>query len=217
MQQLTDRQKKLVFGYIRNILDINIPEIFVCVCCVFYWEEWYKGIDLWNKHLIAPCYKISGNKLKKPTFSSGGAFLSKKIKSGRHYWTFKINKYSCHSIHIGIFNLRHIHNLDIKRILGSFASPPYFVKWKGYVFDCAYGRINNPKYHPWDDYAVKCRQGCIITMYVDFYDMTLSFSINGKDYGISHAIKKSEYSAAMCFESIQTEIEIIEYGKSQLN
>ena len=41
--------------------------------------------------------------------------------------------------------------------------------------------------------GAKVKEGDIICIFLDFINLWLSYSINGKDYGIAFKIKKSKY------------------------
>ncbi len=52
----------------------------------------------------------------------------------------------------------------------------------------------------------------IIEMIADFDSLTLSFIINGTDYGKSHDIKQAKYRAAVTVYYPECSIELLEYS-----
>ena len=62
-------------------------------------------------------------------------------------------------------------------------------------------------------YGNECKINDIITMILDLNNLTLSYKINDKDYGIAFAdIENTEYRAAFYTDLPDTEIELVHSG-----
>ena len=54
-------------------------------------------------------------------------------------------------------------------------------------------------------YGEKCESGSTISIRVDFNELAVSYTINGKDYGKTFKLRSSsEYRVAVCFYGIRS-------------
>ena len=69
---------------------------------------------------------------------------------------------------------------------------------KGYAYSISAGkRTTVSGGHSDTEYGVKCCHGDIVEMILDFDELSLSFKVNGKDYGKSHGVTQDKYRAAI--------------------
>ena len=151
------------------------------------------------------------------------SFCKRIVDSGHHEWRFKIRKISGELI-IGIWRVS-------EAVTSSYITTENFVYQCGdsYGFSARNGvksRSAGGQYYPnarsryysfpyqpyreWegDEYGEKCGKKTIIEMILDFDDLSLKYKINGKDYGVSHKIRKGLYRAAvyMCLEGDRVDL-----------
>ena len=69
------------------------------------------------------------------------------------------------------------------------------------------------KWTDFDSYGCKVKSGDIICIFLDFISLSLSYSVNGKDYGIAFKIKKSKYRLAISSKWSGDSIELLEYSR----
>ena len=80
---------------------------------------------------------------------------------------------------------------------------------------CALNKYN--KANEWTDkssYSEWVYEGDIICIFLDFINLSLSYIINGKDYGIAFKIKKSKYRLAISSYYKNDSIELLEYSRN---
>merc|ERR1712228_112001 len=132
------------------------------------------------------------------------AFMRNVINHGINRWTFRINVYEgWGNVMIGLWDLkykyRHIH---IGK--GCFTS---------YVYDYAYAEINDyeegDSWSGGNTYGVKCKQGSIIQMIVNFNDLTIKYIIDEVDCGKAFDIESAEYKCAVTLYPKGTQIELL--------
>merc|ERR1712228_106897 len=59
-------------------------------------------------------------------------------------------------------------------------------------------------------YGIRCVAGDIVKMILDFDNLSLSFNVNGIDYGKSHIITQGKYRAAVYMYCSGDEIQLLE-------
>ena len=208
--------KLLVFGYSRRIqrqlprnnVYYNIPSTIYMICIMYYVT--FK--DEWNPDLKQFFMTINGNRLssKPNSWGSGRAFLQNIVSKGRHEWIFKIHKFMHirSGASIGIWNMKH----DPKGVLncgtGTDANRAYL-----YLFTDRKLNIHEKKYGltGYNTYGKKCEPGAIISIHVDFNDLTVWYTINGRDCGKAFDIKPGEYSVFFASASMVFDIELLKY------
>merc|ERR1712233_165611 len=111
-----------------------------------------------------------------------GAFMQNVAEHGINRWTFRINVYEgWGNVMIGIWDTKHdekyyLNNMHIGKGMR-----------KAYVYDYAYAEISEyEELDSWSGggtYGVKCKQGAIIQMIVNFNDLTMKYIIDQVDCG----------------------------------
>ena len=129
------------------------------------------------------------------------------VSKGRHEWKFKIHKLSGGGS-VGIWNMKY----DPKPILLKGIAEE---AERAYAFLLNGARLNvHDKAHEWteyESYGQVCQSGGTISMLVDFNKLTMSFEINGKNYGKAFDISKGEYCAVMTTNDPNVKIELLSY------
>ena len=161
------------------------------------WDPNFKGNDM----------AINGNIVeltKTPHCQS--AYLKQEVSNGVHHWIFKIvslKHYDYYTHHIGIRGTNSTGN-----------ALQYFMRGNpAYSFCCSQGRLLGPKGQLTNaNYGIKCKSGDIVEMFCDFNEMTLRYSVNGKDYGIAFEnIQKCAYKAAINLRTPQEAVEFLSH------
>eukprot|EP01083_Nonionella_stella_P166912 559536_1 len=154
-----------------------------------------KNEDKWCKTYLHKEFKINNNIIQKTqTITRCTAFLSNVVDKGKHGWKFKFIGDSASPLCVGIWcDNMNVNDHHLSNYLGKFAN-------SAYVFDlwAAATNICNASDSWTDDntYGRRVCSGDVISMYVDFNSLSLSFAINATNYGISHKIKNNKYRAA---------------------
>ena len=81
--------------------------------------------------------------------------------------------------------------------------------------DCCLNKYN--KADEWTDkysYGFRVWSGSIICIVLDFNKLSLSYTINGTDYGVAFKIKKSKYRLAVSSRHKKDSIELLEYSQN---
>ena len=122
------------------------------------------------------------------------AFCKNIVNEGLCHWKFRIKKRSENSRNwafvIGIWSTK------------TTKEPPrntYFTKDRSsYAFVADSAKMVNESGGGFgNDYGVKCKEGDIIDMYLDFNNLTLRYCINDKDYGVACNVDNASYRAAV--------------------
>ena len=222
LKRVNLRNKLLLDGYFRNcqkelfqveMIDnayFNIPEISKSICLLYYGLS-----DAWDPKYVGDTYKLLDNQTIKHVGEEGfgnvkSAYGTAIISDGEYHWKFTIKKYSAGantwSIVIGIWKTT------------SSPTPPiehytWFTRYgNGYGFVLGDGKLvvlrgntsENTKYAK--DYVAA--DGDIIDMYLDLNKATLSYTINGTDYGVARNVERTSYRAAViaCYPGSTIEI-----------
>lgn len=191
------KSKFTVFGYIHEHESLQkskkkiykIPLLIQYLCLGYY-----DSSDKWDK---SHC-KIDKNIANITSYENKSAFLTNIISKDKYKWKFKIQSLSINA-HI-FFSIR------------PFISETNYNTLPEYVFCGATGsrailidEKTDTKVH---DYGTKCKQNDIIEMILDLNKNTLSFIINGINYGIAfNNILNTQYRAIVdCCSSARIEL-----------
>eukprot|EP01084_Bolivina_argentea_P054290 99606_1 len=174
-----------------------VPQVIIDLLMDFYGH--FKLHDTWSIRSLHKDLSIRNNTI---TYCGNhcnyrSAFLSQLNSSGIHIWRFQINNISKNTRHlIGILkvykNTKFLNGVRVSDGLNlkllpltntEFLTKPY----SGYGYYTGKGVRSNPNrpYEFGSDYGVKCKNGDMITMIVNFDNLTLSYRVNGVDHGIA--------------------------------
>ena len=198
--------KDLVNGYIRYLLEglsTDIPQIINVICCLFFYRT-----EEWDANLTHDALEITDDILThKGANGFSSAFMRNVIDHGINRWTFRINSYNnWGNVMIGIWNLSH--DIELNKHIGR-------EKLSSYVYDYAYAEINEQEEDDsWsgkDTYGVRCNQGSIIKMIVNFNDMTIQYVIEEVWYGKAYDFAPGKYKCAVTFFPKGSQIELLSF------
>lgn len=213
-ESINQQTKDLVNGWIRlNTLknkDKLIPKCVNQICCIFFCVT----SDVWNMELMSEVFTTDPNndKLLHHSGVTGlrSAFLTNIVSFGKHCWTFKIINYGPYNLMFGIWNLESL--VPTKAALDTYIGS---VANTAYVFDFGFAELNIYDTNSWTGaytYGQQCEIGSIIKMNLNMDDLTLSYCINDKDYGIAFQhIENTKYSAIITSFANQNCVELIKY------
>ena len=189
LDRINQARKDTVTGFIRRTKNKHIPEEIIHICMLFY-----ALVDQFDPK----CVDSALIKLNEETqsvihikdYGQTSAYLTNIVDSGRHEWKFKI------------VQRRDVMLIGIWRV-GENVSPPlntYFTNGhdKGYAYSLSAGKRTTIRGgHSDSKYGVKGTDGDIVDMVLDFDKSSLSFRVNGINYGKSHDVKQGKYRAAV--------------------
>ena len=173
----------------------NIPQLInYLVTC------YYNASDSWNQKQIAKNMKIIRNcVMSTVTTTHGNAFLTNVIEEDKYMWKFRINTMPS-LLTIGIWNLQ-------SQYPGTGKYYDMKIKNFTYCFDADLGLVEknkNNNVYDYRAYGVDCTDGDIIKMILNMNDLTLSYAINGKNYGVAFTnIDKTSYKAVIYMYSTE--------------
>ena len=196
INKIRPERKKTIYGYIREQFGNDTPNGVILVCLLFYGNKF----DKWDKENKALEVEIDENNIVTHLSyeTATTTFLTEEVDSDIHSWKFKVVKCTNHrygTMRIGIW--------DVSKNGGK---PPFnepfnsFYKFglnefQGYAYYTSNGKKNI--FNIYEEWGEKCLEGTIVDMKVDFNELSLSFMINGKDYGKAYDIKPGKYRAAV--------------------
>lgn len=191
LTKIRDEKKHAVYGYIREQYQGEVPHGVILICILFYacaWDEWDRDHIVESIILDEETGIVTQDRATKTSI-----FLKETVQSGIHSWKFKVikcNNHECTTMHLGIWNIDSNHGKPPK------SDTFYCGKASGYVFVSSTGHKkagNRSK----EEYGEQCKDGTIIEMIVDFHKLSLSFMVNGTDYGKAYDIEPARYRAAV--------------------
>ena len=177
-----------IYGYIRQYeqsRQINIPEGIILVLILFYGNE----KDDWDPNYISKYMKLSDRTVTQISHAFGSSYGKRIMDSGIFKWRLKINQCENNGFIFGI------------RRVGDPNNPPPTHTWftnggwdSGYAFRSRYSRLTDDDgYALGKPYGASPENGSIIEMTLDLDELTLSYIIDGKDYGKAFDIKRGKY------------------------
>ena len=202
LAQIPQRNKDLAFGYVREKERGNnavLPEMIKYLCLIYLNQNRAK----FALKYCAKSFEFDGNKIKnKMEDGDFATCLCASIATrGRHVWKWRViqGKFTCgNSDMIGIVNEQELDDME-ESPSSTICERQYLDQIvRGYGF-LTYGRLS----HPFNcnthgrGYGVRCKNGWIIDMILDFNDWSLSFRLNGIDYGKAFYVKPGRYRAGI--------------------
>eukprot|EP01084_Bolivina_argentea_P066711 121626_1 len=126
------------------------------------------------------------------------AYLKNVVEKGIHHWTFEICKIT-HSgqstMSIGIWKVQQ-ENPALNTFFTEGNNKGYaFCPEKAQLIDTTNGGVNSGSSKT--AYGQVCKSGAIVEMTLDFNELSLSYVINGKNYGKAYNIIQAKYRAAV--------------------
>ena len=202
MASILEVRQSTVRGFIRQYSKKFIPVDIIHVCMLFY-----ALYDRFDSKCISS--KMELNEETQSVMKIGdnkpvSAYLENITQSGLNKWKFKIVRRTGSMI-IGVWRVTYNNDpmVDTCFTLGGNRGYGYSVN-TAKITDVEYGWPTASRY------GVKCRSGDVVEMVLNFYDLSLSFKVNGTDYGEAHRIKPDKYRAAVFMHQIGDEIQILE-------
>ena len=208
LQRINIKRKLTVSGFMRKIektLNLQIPVGIDTICILFYGN----GTDQWDSHLIPDNVAKLDEENQIVTNISGicNVYMKRIIDNGYHEWKLKVkfSGGSGNSLMIGLWRIQ------------KDKSPPitntHYNKGReqGYGFHCSSGELicTDKGFGVSAKYGVRVTHA-IVDMIVDFNKLSLSFKIDGKDYGKAFDIKKNKYRAVIFFDHAGDFVQILE-------
>ena len=223
IKNIDQKSKDLVVGYIRGIIT-NVPLDINNMCILYYFL-----MDEWDRNCIHENIKLIDNDTieMSGSYQSCNAFLTNKVKSGKHIWKFLLNNFKikqdsedkyCSRITIGIFNTNlckhppledHFtfaeidNNNNIKHTDESDED-----EWLGTESRTGYKYTFNN----WDDIKKKdsLKEKDIMTISLDLDQLTLKFALNGNPVNDTK-IKRATYRIGVNLFIAQDSVSLISY------
>eukprot|EP01084_Bolivina_argentea_P174713 302630_1 len=204
-------QKYLVYGFIREIHNLFsqnkayfMPVSLKNLCFDYFlvWEEW-------DPLYIGKSIQCNGSIIKTTAMSWYTGCYGKQIIGPNTIisWTIKLIKFGGYG---NLFNSRYgiiRDDGENMKVLSDFN--PFYDNEQGYAFTASMDHQINPGYKRYGEEFNKC--GSIMKIILDTVKWTLSFNINGNDYGVAFKnIKKQNYRLCVLLLQRNTEIELVE-------
>ena len=134
------------------------------------------------------------------------SYLENIVDSGRHQWTFKIVERRG-TVIIGIWRVLQ----NEQPPLGHNFARGSYRQYRGYGYFVSKGLRTDKNCGVSDSpYGVVCKDGDIVEMILDFDELSLSFKVNGTDYGKCHDVKQDKYRAAVFLYEAGCKIQLLE-------
>ena len=192
-------RKAAVRAFIHRVLKHDIPEEVICICMLFY-----ALCDRFDPNCISRNVEFDASRqiIKHDAICNlTSCYLENIVKFGRQKWKFKILRCTVAML-IGIVKM---HKNEHPPVDMNFAHNSC-----GYAYNVSDGKRSVGRDVLSTTYGIKCVDGDVVEMNLDFYDLSLSFKVNGKDYGKSHSVEQREYRAAVCMIGLGDEIQILD-------
>ena len=221
-KHINPKIKNLVFGFIRNVQPLlpqnnvyyNIPEIVFHGTLLFY-----NPMDEWDKKYVGKGDTLKGNSITHNTLSHSSSFGSIIASdSGEYHWKFRLQNIGEQSVYwsvvIGIWKVKSNDEPPIHTYFTSSGYKNNELTYKcGYAYNVNMGTLvdnrgENAKHG--GPYGVKCKSGDIVSMTLNFTDLTLKYNVNGKDMGIAFKnIENTKYRAALSMSGKGNVVELM--------
>lgn len=210
-----DRESVLLtFGFIRRGQKIlhrkTISTIPVCIfdICASYYGCFHDEAD---PDAMAPGLEMTDGELQchEGGYSQRMAVFRNIVGNGKHKWLFKADR-GHGALSIGIWDRQYDPKSSLRHGIN-------FEPCAAYVFLCNGARLNINGTREWTAYesygTVSSNKEDIIEMVVNLTECTVSFCINGINWGVAHLIRKGAYSAVVTGNSSSMKVELLEYTK----
>ena len=210
ISKIRQERQATILGYIRAYEKVNntiIPKGIVLMVILFYGND----TDKWDPQCISNGMILSNldRTITKTSGSFESSYCAKIIESGIFKWKFKIeHRYG--PIIVGIWKDKDdsssppLNTLFTKK---NFGCGGYgFCSWTGafLIEEDSKGGIMGKTY------GVILNKGAIIEMILDLEQLTLSYIIDGKDYGKAFDVEKCKYRAAVCMYNKENAITLLQ-------
>ena len=212
-------------GYARLFSDNKyIPEDIICLLIMFYrlFEEWL----YYTKMKITKSDTIYFNDICEcQTSGAQTVYGISDVSKGYHHWTLKLLKfnpnnqqhlYESYRIIVGITGSDHKRDYSYSNNYTSIIDNQYQFIWnyKEYNKKEALSGLAPDISNGYDkQYGQVGKQGDFIDIYLDFDQKTISFGINGKDYGVAFEnIELGIYRLAVTLTGNGTSMQIMSYS-----
>merc|ERR1712228_378981 len=188
-QNINQKTKDAVSGFIRHEFHADIPNEIAQICLLFY-----AIIDRFDPKCVSSRITLNEETQTVTQFhyKKASCYLENIVESGRWEWKFQLVRTYTSSVRwamIGISKAQKFLPMDTYFTIGHN---------QGYGYSTSDGRkttvIGGYAAAP---YGKKCVDGDIVEMILDFDELSLSFKVNGIDYGKSHYITHGKYRAAV--------------------
>eukprot|EP01084_Bolivina_argentea_P029199 54191_1 len=201
-KQIHPSNKDVVFGYIRQSTDQNVPMMIKYLSLVYWnynydhFESAHKSINIYHG---TQAVRVSG-------ISDKTAFLSHKVSFGIHIWTFKINRFGLFNS-IGIWNTKNEKKFHTNLThCKDFGNDSWKIEKSGTQDTGQDGYV----------YRIIVVDGDIVEMKVDMDRLAFGYTLNGVNIlaaGMVYVIKEAgTYQAAITLEK-ENDISLISYKR----
>ncbi len=206
---LTKQKQELLFsGFIRENAIKSQGDILL-KSAIFIVNKYAEFLpEIWDKQLKSQLIDIQSLSViintKTKMDREKSIYCIKKVSKGKHKWEFKYDK-----VTPGQWNL-----IGIAKTSKTLPTEKAFMGYSegnGYAFAGPQQTTAEPR---WKSYGTKCKSGDIVEMILDLDKRTLSYIINGKDYGIAEdQIEKTEYRAGVTLYKNDDKITLLSYQR----
>ena len=204
INRIRPKRKVTVYGYMHKQYGQNVLNEVILICLLFYGNR--DDSDEWDKKHNTDSLKLDEEKgiiRQDQGYTQANAYMTKVVDSGIHSWAFKVITCTNHKYPTMMIGIRNCSGgLLQTRPFTSRAleqAEEYGLR-QGYAFVTSTGQIEVRHYQTpsgYKDYGEECPDGTIIDMTVNFDELSLSYMINGKDYGKAYDITPGRYRAAV--------------------
>ena len=191
-----DKERRLtVSGYIREYEEVNqvsIPSEIILVLVLFYGND----TDEWDPKLISKCMELKSKTLTQIAVGYRSSYGKRIIDFGIFNWKLRINQWENNGFMLGI-----------RRVKSNDDVPPTETWFTDGGYESGYGfrirpsltSLTGPEGYAYDgkEYGVEPQNGSIIEMILDLENLTLSYIIDGKDYGKAFDVTEGKYRLAL--------------------
>ena len=206
---LTDNEQDLLFsGWIRRNSTKFQCEM-ILTSAIFIINKYAEFLpEIWDQKLKSKYIDIQGLSVvintKQKMNGEQSIYCIKRVSTGKHKWKFRYDQVT-----------RNVWNLI--GIAKTRTQLPTEKPWMGIGGDYGYAFAGpqsvtaEPK---WRLYGKCCNSGDIVEMILDLDERTVSYTINGKDYGIADDnIEQTEYRAGVTLYRTHDKITLLSYQK----
>ena len=195
-----DKERRLtVSGYIREYEEVNqvsIPSEIILVLVLFYGND----TDEWDPKLISKCMELKSKTLTQIAVGYRSSYGKRIIDSGIFKWILKINQWENNGFMLGLRTVKS--NDDIPPTNTWFTECGYK---NGYGFRIrpSLTSLTGPEgYAGGKEYGVEPQNGAIIEMILDLDNLTLSYIIDGVDYGKAFDVTEGKFRLALFLHKV---------------
>ena len=196
----------LVAGYINehmNQYELQIPDDIIGICFLFWF---IKVCDEWDREHLPGAVKIDGQTVKATSWGDQCVYGCHSIDKGSHQWTLQLTrkttgKWFC----IGIIE-------DKPEILKEFQNSVNFILEHGCLLHSD-GKFYRGSITYGESYMGQTRfeeEDTRIAMALDMDNHTLSFNIDGIDYGVAtNKLDKDRYRMVITLDTENHEVKLL--------